>query len=125
MIALGYIIDEKDKYFLPQKEDIFFNIPIETVKYLNDTTKEQVVKIYIYLGQRYKYKPKDYVFTLEEIAEHIGINLSGHSRNYEIINNVLVCLKNNELIDYVEFYEGKYPKKRLIKFEFKVKNLNG
>ena len=53
------------------------------------------------------------------------MNLNGHSRNYEIINNALICLKNNELINYVEFYEGKYPKKRLTNFSFKVKNLKG
>ena len=110
---------------MPQKEDIFFDIPLSTVKYLNDTTKEQVVKIYIYLGQRNKYKPNQYVFTIEEIAAHIGIKLANNQRNYDIINNALICLKNNELIDYVEFYEDKYPKKRLIKFNFKVKNLPG
>lgn len=125
LITLGYVIDESDRYFMPQKEDIFFNIPLETVKYLNDTMKEQVIKIYIYLGQRNKYKPNQYVFTIEEIAEHIGLKLDNHSRNYDIVNNALVCLKNNELIDYVEFYEGKYPKKRLINFTFKVKNLKG
>lgn len=124
LIDFGYIIDDKDRYYLLQKEDIFFDIPLETVKYLNDTMREQVVKIYIYLGQRNKYKPKQYIFTIEEIAEHIGINLNGNSRNYEIINNALVCLKNNELIDYVEFYEGVHPRKRLTKFSLKVKNLS-
>lgn len=125
LITLGYVIDESDKYFIPQAEDIFFNIPLETVKYLNDTMKEQVIKIYIYLGQRNKYKPNQYVFTIDEIAEHIGLTLNHNQRNYDIINNALTCLKNNGLIDYVEFYEGKYPKKRLIKFDFKIKNLNG
>lgn len=98
-------------------EEIYFMIPLDTLKFLNDTMKEQVIKIYIYLGQRYKYKP-GYVFTIAEIAEHIGLTLGNNQRNYEIINNALICLKNNELINYAEFYEGKYPKKRLINFSF-------
>ena len=32
--------------------------------------------IYVYLGQRYKYK-RDYVFTQEEIAQHLGVRLDG------------------------------------------------
>lgn len=118
LIDQGYVIEESSgNYILPEKEEIFLHIPLETVKFLNDTLKEQVVKIYIYLGQRFKYKP-GYVFTIAEIGAHIGIKLDNNSRNYEIINNALICLKNNGLIDYIEYYEEKVPKKRLTNFSF-------
>ena len=96
-------------------------IPLPTLQFLNDTLKEQVVKIYLYLGQRWKYKQNNYIFTLEEIGLHIGIKINHNTRNYEIINNALICLRNNGLIDYIEFYDGEKPRKRLTKFSLEVK----
>lgn len=123
LIEKGYVVEEGDKYILPNQEEIFFMIPLDTLKFLNDALKEQVVKIYLYLGQRWKYKQNDYIFTIEEIAQHIGIKLGNNLRNYDIINNALICLCNNGLIDYVEFYEGDKPRKRLTQFSLHVKNI--
>lgn len=92
-------------------------IPLETLQFLNDTLKEQVIKVYIYLGQRYKYK-KNYEFTVAELASHIGIKLDGNKRGYTVIDNALACLKQLGFIDYVIFYEGQKPKRRLTKFSF-------
>jgi len=61
------------------------------------------------------------VFTIDEIAQHIGITLGNHTRNYEIINNCLICLSNSELITYVDFYENDKPKKRLTNFSLNHK----
>jgi hypothetical protein len=41
---------------------------------------EQVIKIYIYLGQRYKYKEslkngEKYVFTKEEVSKAVGVDV--------------------------------------------------
>lgn len=121
LIERGYVVEEGDKYYLPNQEEIYFMLPLTTLKFLNDTLKEQVIKIYLYLGQRWKYKKNEYVFTIDEIATHIGIKLGNHARNYEIINNALICLKNNELIDYVEFYENEKPRKRLTNFSLTPK----
>lgn len=115
LIKRGYVVDCGSTYHLPNIEEIWIDIPLDTVKFLNDTLKEQVIKVYIYLGQRWKYKPL-YTFTIKEIAEHLGLPLNGNKRNYEVINNCLICLKNNELIDYADFYEGDKPKKRLTNF---------
>lgn len=128
LINQGYIIEEGDKYILPNKEEIFFMIPLNTLQFINDTLKEQVIKVYVYLGQRWKYKQGQpvYVFTECEIAEHIGIKLDGNPRGYATIRNALICLKKLGLIDYVEFYEkdedtGKpVPRKRLTKFTFEI-----
>lgn len=115
LIKEGYIIEEEEKYVLPNKEDIFFMIPLETLYFLTDTLTEQVIKIYIYLGQKDKFK-KGYEFTVVELASHIGIKLNGNQRGYDIINNALLCLKKLELIDFVEYYENEKPKKKLTKF---------
>ena len=64
-------------------------IPLRTLQFLNDTIKEQVIKVYIYLGQRWKFK-KDYVFTVKEVGQHIGVKVDNDSR----INNALLCLES-------------------------------
>jgi len=66
-------------------------VPLDTLMFIHDNLREHVIKIYIYLGQRFKYK-KNYVFTVDEIATHIGIELNNNSRNYTLINNALLCL---------------------------------
>lgn len=119
LINAGYVLEEKEGYFLPNKEDIYLNIPLKTLQFLNDTLKSQVIKIYIYLAQRWKYKP-GYVFTADEIATHIGIKINNHSRGYEIINNALFCLRSLGLVDYSEFQDGLMPRKKLTNFSYEV-----
>lgn len=121
LLEQGYIV-EGDKYYdLPEKEDIYFLIPLETLQYLNDNCKEHVIKIYIYLGQRYKMveqEDRDYVFTLEEIGEHIGIAVKNHSAGYRVVKNALDLLQNSGLIDYVGYFDGVSQKKKLREFSF-------
>ena len=102
-------------------ENIYFLIPLKTLKYLNDNCKEHVIKIYVYLGQRYKWaldKGIAYEFTLEELGNHIGIKVKNNSRGYEVINNALELLSNSGLIDYVSFFDGQMQKKKLTKFSY-------
>lgn len=117
LIEQEYVIDKSEMFILPNKEDIFLMIPLDTLRFLKDTLQEQVIKIYIYLGQRYKFKP-NYEFTAAELASHVGIKLEGNARGYEVIDNALLCLQKLGLIDYVVFYEGARPKRRLTKFSF-------
>lgn len=109
----GYIEDNGTHYILPQKEDIYFKIPLDLLDYFLDTVREPVIKTYIYLGQRYNYKPKEYVFTVKEIAEHIGMNYNAQSK---CINNYIDILERLGLITIARFYNGKTPQMRLIGF---------
>lgn len=121
LIEQGYVQDCQDKYVLPEMENIYFLIPLKTLKYLNDNCKEHVIKIYVYLGQRYKWaleKGTMYEFTLEELGNHTGIKVKNNSRGYEVINNALELLSNSGLIDYVSFFDGQMQKKKLIKFSY-------
>ena len=114
---LGYLIEDSIKklYILPNKEESYFQVPQDTLDYLQDVVKDPVIKTYIYLGQRDKYKKvkenSTYVFTIKEICEHLGLN---YQRNHKTIRNYLIALNKFELIDYVEFYEGNLPKIRLL-----------
>lgn len=121
LIEQGYIEDREEKYVLPEMEDIYFLIPLKTIRYLKDNCKDHVFKIYIYLGQRYKWaieKGVVYDFTLEELGNHIGLKIKNNSRGYEIINNALALLSNSGLIEYIGYFDGQMQKKKLIKFSF-------
>ena len=115
LIESGYVIEDTNnkRYILPEKENIYFMLPLDTIQFINDTVKNEVYKIYIYLGQRWKYK-QGYVFTQEEIAEHLGTTLAGNETVRRQIRNSLIALQNNGLIQYEQFYEGKVPKYRLV-----------
>ena len=119
LIDSGYVIEEETYYILPEKEEIFLMIPLKTLQFFNDTLREQVVKIYVYLGQRWKYK-KGYEFTIAELAAHVGIKLEGNSRGYEIIENALECLSLLGVIRYVTYWEGQKPRRRLVDFSFEI-----
>lgn len=84
LLETGYIIEEEDRYVLPNKEDMYLLIPLATVQFMQDTLREPVIKTYIYLGQKWKQK-HGYEFSYEEIAQHIGIKLAGNARGYQYI----------------------------------------
>ena len=122
LITKGFITVLKNgDYWLENKEDIYFLIPLKTIQYLRDNCKEHVFKIYVYLGQRHQYALKNgfqYTFSSEELGEHIGIKIKNNARGYEIINNALNLLENSGLIEYVEYFDGKVRAKKLIRFSF-------
>lgn len=117
LIDRGYIQQKDDgDYILPNCEDIYLKIPLETVEYLTFNCREHVIKIYIYLMQRWKYAKQNgkfYKFTLREIGEHIGLKINNHSDGYKIINYALELLVNSGLVEYEDTYEGKVPYKML------------
>ena len=123
LLKTGYIEDKGAYYLLPKKEDIFFKIPLDTLRFIQNTIKEDVIKIYIYLGQRYKYAEINgfkYSFTIKEIAKHLGLSqTSEQSRIF--IKDGLDALTNNGLIKFVSYYEGRTPKMRLIDFSYEYK----
>ena len=128
LVEYGYLIEEDDKFILPNQEDIFLMIPLETLQFLLDTLAEQVIKIYVYLGQRYKYKESQnngekYVFTKDEIGKALGGSVRQNPRYYAIIGNALTCLELLGLIKVETISVGKIPRMRLQDFSFKVKQL--
>lgn len=122
LIETGYLRNEKNYYVLIQKEDIFFKMPLDTLRFIQNTIKEDVIKIYIYLGQRYKFAASQgakYSFSIKEIVEHLGLSLNDKNRNF--VKDGLDALMNNELIKFVSYREGKAPKLRLVDFSYEYK----
>lgn len=117
LIQEGYVIDHDDYYILPWIGHIFFSIPLDTLFYFRDILKEDVIKVFIYLGQRYKWKQTTgelYSFTRTEIAQHLG--LCPNTDNLDFVDRVLTALCNEGFIDYVGYWDGKTKKLRLTKF---------
>ena len=120
LIEKGYIEDDGE-FFIFTKKDIYFDIPLDTVQYLNDTVKESVYKAYIYLGQRNKFKP-GYIFTLQELAEHTGIKIKGHSREYTELRNILRCLEIHGLVKTQMIQQGTTYRMKIIDFSYHIKD---
>lgn len=114
-------------YYLPEnKNEKFMLIPITTLDFLITVSRVNVIKIYLYLLDKYewKHRSKDtYVFTKKELIQAIGLN-PNYSPAYTEINYILTCLKNNDLIDYEEFYyNGNVPNIRLVNVSTVVRGL--
>ena len=133
LIDNGFLVKSTDKkdiaYYLPMCENMYFMIPLETIQFLNDTVKEEVVKMYIYLGMKWQWveyersqgrQRENYSFTLRELGEHLGISVENNERNLKTIRNMLLCLENNGLIEYANYFQDT-RRKRLVKFNKIVK----
>lgn len=120
LVDTGYVEDHDSYYVLPNIEDIYLLLPLETIQFINDTIREPVIKVYIYLGQRWNYK-KGYVFTQEEIAQHLGLKLAGNPRARQTIHNALDLLAAVELISFENFFDGKSPRYRLTNWSMHYK----
>lgn len=116
----GYLKKEDKRYIIVNPEDYFFQIPLETVQYLVNTVKEFVIKIYIYLGTRYRQK-EDYNFTIKELAFQLGINYS-KTGSRSRISDALDVLTKIGLIKIQTTYIDKKPAFNLTEFNLYVKN---
>lgn len=109
----GYLEDRGEYWVLPKVEEMYFTMELDLLQHFIYSIKEEVLKVYIYLGQRYNYKPGDYVFTIKEICEHLGL---GYERNHKAISSHIDLLQNLGLIKIAHFYEGNKPMMRLTGF---------
>lgn len=98
LIEKGYLVEKQFDYWLPNLEDTYLLIPIETMHFLIDTLKENVIKVYLYLGKKFKCK-ENYEFTKKELMTVIGTSWT-NSRQLGCMNNILDCLKSLGLIDF-------------------------
>lgn len=112
-----YVQDKGKYYLLPNKEKMYFKVPQDLLSFFIDVVKEPVIKTYIYLGQKNNYKPNQYIFTIKEICEHLGISYVNNSSS---VRNYLIALEKFGLIKIVEFYENETPKMRLVKFSYET-----
>ena len=112
LFDMGYIVEKKGTsstiYRLPNLKDYYFLIPNETLKYLVDTSNENVIMVYSYLGQLKNGMKDRAYFTKSKLLILLGYKTktrqkdeygnpiyraSTHSRDWERINNILNLLE--------------------------------
>ena len=115
---LRYLIDQDyiqdcGTYYIINKPNPYFNIPLDTLLFLLHTVKEGVIKTYIYLGSRYQYKPGKYTFTVRELCAHLGLS---YNKQSSAVTNWLTALRKFNLIETSTYYENGLPRYRLTNF---------
>lgn len=116
----GYLKKEDKRYIIINPENYFFQIPLETIQYLINTVKEFVIKIYIYLGTRYRQK-EDYNFTVKELAFQLGINYSKANNRNRIFDAIDILAKIGLIKTQAE-YLGQKPYFILTEFNLEIPN---
>ena len=98
---------EVDVYFLKSDFKKFQYINYETLRFLLNSTNGNTIKIYVYLLYKQEWKQKkneQYVFTKKELGKVLGY--SDNNNTNTMIDDILLNLKNNGLIDWIEYYEN-------------------
>lgn len=97
----GFLINDSvnGRYVLPLKEGMYFRVPSDTTRFLLGVAQDNVIKTYVYLGQRYIRAPENQNFTIEEICDYLKIK--PNNSNEAIVNNYLITLSAFGLIDYI------------------------
>lgn len=94
------------------------------------TRKRYILKIYLYLLNKFDWKKETkselYSFTLGELAEAIGYtkNSSVVGTVLEIIDTALTSLRNEGIIDFVNYSDGISVRKRLTFVAHNMKEYN-
>lgn len=90
-------------YFLNIPEQFSISIPIETLTYFVNIFKENVIKVYLYLGIKQKWCQKEYHtnynFTKEEVIEHCGIKMGRNRHAYKVVDSILDVLRDTGLCE--------------------------
>lgn len=117
-------------YIIPQNTIGKYEIIYEDIMwYIICTRKRFILKIYLYLLNKYDWKKElgadMYSFTLGELAEVIGYskNCAATGTVLQIISMALTSLRNEGIIDFVDYSDGKATRKRLTYVAHTMKEL--
>jgi hypothetical protein len=131
---------EVECYYLPYKHNYFRCIPNTTLKYLLTVKGKDVIKVYVYLLDKFLWKAKQgekYIFTGKELLLAIGYSEKTITKGskgkkssfdpYEKIRYILNSLSNEGLIKFEKvYYKGinhTIPNMKLIQVNTVVKGM--
>lgn len=92
---------------------------METLDFLTDTLKLEVIKTYLYLKQRWQQEP-GWQFTQKEISEHLGLKYPDYN---PVIKNYLTILQLIGLIEIEKIFVNKVPYFKLTKVDTNIKKV--
>lgn len=98
-----FIIKEQNKYVIPKILKGFQYIDLYTLEYLINTVNSNVIKVYAYLLNKVKNIDEHYNFSKKELIQNcLGVTSLTNNRDYIIIDDILNCLKANDLLVLTE-----------------------
>lgn len=125
LIKLGLIKeqneDKKKRYLVIElgRQDACL-VPYDTLKILNDTLKQNVISIYIYILNRYiANSEKEFIFTNNQLAEYIG-RAKDATWTHEKLANILKVL---QLLGLIEIRSETGKDFKTIRYITKVNNV--
>jgi hypothetical protein len=104
-LELGkFIIITEETIILPNISNKYFKIPYETLRYMSNTFRPNVIKVFTYLGRMWEWyiisgNSKEVVFSENNLLEIIGMT-NTTPNNHLMIRDILLNLYNNGLIKY-------------------------
>lgn len=108
LIAPGVIKingEQYDCYYFPYDKNMRYKILEKSmVEYLVNTASRHVIRVYLYLLNKYNFKPDGYIFTIKEIASALGYSDTTKSCN-ELIRDCLYCLSKQGIINIEEVWQ--------------------
>ena len=119
LIDRGYLEKTDTGYVFLNPDEIYYGVPLNTLKFLRDCLTPNVIKAFVVFGQWWKYSQKighPYSFTKNELAKTIGISINNNARTYEMLNHIIGMLQLCNFIEIQEYYEDNKPRYRLVNF---------
>lgn len=109
LIENGYINETEEKYILPNlNSGEYFLIPYDTAQFLVGTQTTNVIKVYVYLANRWMAnKQEGFGITYKKLCEVVNLYWNDQN-NRETISNILLTLHNNFLLTITDpyYYDG-------------------
>lgn len=113
LIEYGYLVDCDEYYKVPNIGDYYLLVPLETLKFLVNTSNSNTIKVFIKLSSLYRSYGNDAYFTQNSLLKSIGYNSTSGS-NHKLIRDILKNLENNGFVKlYDDEQDGINVKKML------------
>ena len=97
----GYLVDCGLYYQIPDKGEYYQLIPLETLKFLVNTSSNNTIKVFVILASLYKTYGSNAYFTQNNLLKSIGYNCK-YGANHKLIKDILTNLSNN---GFIKFYD--------------------
>jgi hypothetical protein len=114
-------LNDNDCYVFFYSKEPFKLIALDTLKLLEETFIPNILKVYVYLLNRWEWKNKDATFTKEEIIKKCLKIKYPNSKDLENLEEILNFLVDNNLLEYTTetriFYGNKTSLNMLVRME--------
>jgi len=116
LVKASYVVETEFTYEL-KIDTLYTTVPTETLKFLIDTANDDVINVYAFLKWKHEFsqsKGNEFYFYNKQIVEDV-LGLDYQRSSNEKVRNILLSLKNNGLINFVEEFIGDSKTRKVLK----------